>query len=187
MVWPAVIAAGASILGGAQRNRAASAQSLRQMQFQERMSSTAHQREVADLRKAGLNPILSGTGGAGSSSPGGAQASVQDILTPGVNSALAARKLAQEIENLKASEALVIAQKNVIAPAAGVGEVLNDGLQNLRARGDGSLFGGFKDALMESLVRGGTSSARQAERERFRLSLRNLDVGPPKAIGSKRR
>lgn len=60
----------------AQTNQANADQAQAQMDFQERMSSTAHQREVDDLKKAGLNPILSAN--AGASTPGGAMANFQN-------------------------------------------------------------------------------------------------------------
>lgn len=55
-------------------NNANQTSAKNQMKFQERMSSTSHQREVLDLIKAGLNPALSLNNGA--SSPAGAYASV---------------------------------------------------------------------------------------------------------------
>lgn len=95
-----LIGAGASFLGGMQRNQAAQAQSAKQMAFQREMSNTAHQRQVKDLRAAGLNPILSAKYG-GSSSPGGAQAVMQDVATPAVNTGVQALKSYAESEKIQ--------------------------------------------------------------------------------------
>ncbi|WJW80017.1 hypothetical protein [Bartonella sp. TP] len=72
-------------LGVHMQNQTNAQQANLNRQFQERMSNTAHQREVADLRAAGLNPILSANSGA--SSPSGSVSAPAQNMFGNINSA----------------------------------------------------------------------------------------------------
>lgn len=80
MSWlGAAIGAGASIIGGVLGNKASAKQAAKDRDFQERMARNKHQYEVADLRAAGLNPILSANSGA--AIPSGAMAAQQNVAS----------------------------------------------------------------------------------------------------------
>lgn len=78
LMGSALISAGGSLLGGMFGGSSSAKAAKQAAQLNIMAAKNAHQWEVQDLRKAGLNPILSGTGGSGAHTAAAPVADVPD-------------------------------------------------------------------------------------------------------------
>ena len=125
---------------GVATNVASAQQAEKQMKFQERMSNTQHQRQIADLKKAGLNPILSVTGASkGAGSPMGAMAQMKDPVASAVSLQLLEAQARKAMADAKIAEGdvpLAELKGDVTEEVHSIYEYLEDRYKNYPYFGD---------------------------------------------------
>lgn len=114
----------AQIQGGREANAASAQSAEKSMNFQAQQSSTAHQREAADLEKAGLNRALT-LGGPGAATGSGASYTAQNTMAgmsstaqSAVDSMLNLRKQDKEIDLLSAQAKKTSNEAKILSPQA---------------------------------------------------------------------
>lgn len=88
--------------GARDRNAQQMGMTREQMEWQQNMSDTAHQREMLDLQRAGLNPMLSARAGA-STGGGGAAPQLENAAATGASSAAQAKLVEGQLQQVQSA------------------------------------------------------------------------------------
>lgn len=123
-----MIMGGLDVIGGLSANQQQVGLGREQMAFQERMSGTAYQRAMQDMREAGLNPMLAAKVGA-ASTPAGAMPQIRNVLGEAVGRMSSAASAARAPVEVKLTEEQAVVAKNT-------GEKIVQETLNARTQGD---------------------------------------------------
>lgn len=91
----------AGFLGQSSQNKAHSAANAQMIEWERERAKNAHQWEVEDLRKAGLNPILSAGGSGANTSGVSIIPASASPLSRGLSNAIAGMTMQEQLEGLK--------------------------------------------------------------------------------------
>jgi len=118
MTVSAIIGGGTSLLGGLMGGKDAKKASQRAFEQSLYFAKNAHQLEVADLRAAGLNPILSSGGKGAAAGPGYQYQTNLHAGTEAANSAISAMTARAQLDNIKAQTVHQLASADQASSAA---------------------------------------------------------------------